>query len=73
MKRNDVIFQETKDSSVIMGYSWDGSILHIQFVSGKEYEYKWVPAKVIYNLLHCDSVGRFYNKNIKGQYTMERV
>lgn len=49
-------------------YDIETETLHVQFNSGKTYEYTGVPASVYNGLLEATSAGQFFNANIKGVY-----
>lgn len=70
-KENDIIGgMHYPDSSFIEWYCWDekeGLILH--FESGREYQYKSVPFREFEDFHISASKGRYYNQEIKGQYT----
>jgi hypothetical protein len=50
-------------------YDIETETLQIQFVSGKVYPYQGVPASVYNGLLEASSSGKFFNENIKDQYS----
>lgn len=51
-----------------VGYDEDGEVLYITFNSGVTYSYDMVPQAIYEELLAADSVGSYFNKNIKGYY-----
>jgi len=50
-------------------YDIETGRLQIQFYSGKIYAYGEVPASVYNGLLEATSAGKFFNENIKDQYS----
>jgi hypothetical protein len=63
--------QSTSLASV--GYDGAGKILEIEFISGAVYRYTAVPEKVYRELLAAESKGRYFSKNIRGQYEFVKV
>jgi len=45
-------------------------VLQITFASGRQYEYYDVPLEEVVGLVKADSVGRYFNENIKNHYTV---
>ena len=57
-----------------IGYSGVYGDLYIRFLeSQKEYAYKDVERTVYYDFLDAESIGGYYNANIKGQYDCIRL
>ena len=63
------------DSSQIskVGYSEEHKVLAVEFNTGTLYYYKDVPKEMHEKMLKADSVGRFLNQQIKGDYEYERI
>lgn len=62
------------DSSAIAGlaYERDKRVLHVLFHHGGLYSYSGIGYKRFYNLIHSDSVGKYFNQAIKpGPHTKE--
>lgn len=60
-------------SSNISRIGHDGEDMLILFNSGVAYRYKAVP-KVVYELAaEAESVGQFFHRHIKGQFTYEKL
>ena len=49
-------------------YDPESKTLTIRFQNGREYGYSGVPVEVAQALIHADSPGRFFNREIKGNY-----
>ena len=64
-----------KDSSVIITFNYDQEeeTLTIRFRSGATYEYYDVPENTYYAFVQADSLGEFFNSEIKGTYPYCRV
>ncbi len=56
-----------------VGYDSDLETLEIQFKSGGVYQYFNVPAFMYERLMSADSLGRFFNAEIKGHYPEAKV
>ena len=54
-------------------YDEDTTELDITFVSGKIYRYFGVPPATYVDLLDADSVGEFFNQNIKNAFRFIEV
>lgn len=71
-----VSMRSTPDSTCFssVGYSaiWERLVVVFRD-SGSGYQYFDVPQWVWYTLLNADSMGRYYNTDIKGRYTCERL
>lgn len=44
----------------------------VEFANRGKYEYFDVPANVIREFIEADSVGKYFNQNIRGQYREEQ-
>ncbi len=56
-----------------VGYDYDREILQIEFNSGAVYQYSAVAPEVWEDLQSTDSIGSFYNREIKGYYPSVKV
>jgi hypothetical protein len=56
-----------------VGYDEDREILQIEFNSGAVYQYAHVEPELWEDLQSTDSIGSFYNHEIKGYYRSERI
>lgn len=63
------------DSSFILKMSWfeDGNILMLTFATGSIWAYYNVPIDVYSKFCKSISYGRYFNTNIRGKYTQQRV
>ena len=68
MKRQEV------DSSSInsIGYDEESEILEIEFRGGV-YQYEGVPEYVYNDLMNAGSTGKFFNEDIKNEYSCSRL
>ncbi len=56
-----------------VGYDEDREILQIEFNNGAVYQYSAVEPEVWEDLQETDSIGSFYNREIKGYYPSVKV
>jgi hypothetical protein len=56
-----------------VGYDYDREILQIEFKSGSVYQYSEVEPELWEDLQETDSIGSFYNQEIKGYYPSVRI
>lgn len=63
------------DSSVIaaIGYESALSRLEVHFHTGRVYRYFLVPQSVYDELVEAESVGRYFNRNVRNRYRAEEV
>lgn len=62
------------DSSmaITIGYDPATSTLEIEFKSGEVWQYHQVPKNVYYEMI-SDSIGKYFQAHIKGQYAESQV
>jgi len=65
----------TVQSSVIasIGYSPGDKTLEVEFQTGRVYQYEGVPPKQHAALMAAESVGRYFNENIRDQYAAKEL
>lgn len=65
---------ETVTSSTInaVGYEESNNILKVNFKNGSTYVYQNVPKTVYQEFLTSESKGKFFNRNIRGQYEYQK-
>jgi KTSC domain len=56
-----------------VGYDSEEQILQVEFQNGAIYQYSGVEEDTWKDLHSTDSVGRFFNQQIKGRYASERI
>jgi hypothetical protein len=56
-----------------IGYNEETQVLQIEFSSGSVYQYSDVEPDIWESLQEADSTGRFFNSEIKGYYSSQRV
>jgi hypothetical protein len=56
-----------------VGYDAATNVLEIEFVDGDVYRYYAVPQRVHRELLAADSMGRYFQSQIRDQYGYERI
>ncbi len=63
------------DSSMAnaVGYDEENQVLQIEFASGAIYQYSGVEPEVWEELHDTDSIGKYYNAEIKGNYDCDRI
>lgn len=69
MKRTAV----TSSTVVSAGYDEGSRAMEIEFVGGAVYRYDGVPRRVFEELLAADSVGRYFNEQVRDVYAFTRV
>ena len=75
MESSQNLLTKGKKSSRIlkMSYIESKKLLTITFNSGAIYEYYDVPMEVTDGIIQADSLGKYFDKNIKGIYNYRRV
>ena len=58
---------------VSISYNLNEEILEIEFKGNRIYQYKDVPEFIYQDLINSESVGKYFNTNIKDQYETEKV
>jgi hypothetical protein len=63
------------DSSMAnaVGYDEESQVLQIEFANGAIYQYAGVEPETWEGLHDTDSIGRYYNAEIKGNYQCDRI
>lgn len=56
-----------------IGYDSNTNILQIEFHNGAVYQYSEIDQDTWQDLHQADSVGKFFNENVRGKYQYERV
>jgi KTSC domain len=59
--------------AIAVGYDRDEQILQVEFQSGSVYQYLGVDEDTWEDLHTSDSVGSFFNQEIKGRYDCDRL
>lgn len=61
------------ESIASVGYDAAAAILEVEFNSGRLYQYFEVPPMVHEELVHADSIGAYFNANIRPIYPYLQV
>lgn len=63
------------DSSMAnaLGYNAENHILQVEFKNGAVYQYTGVESEIWDELQETDSIGKYFNHEIRGNYQCERV
>lgn len=61
------------ESSSIDSVGYEDEVLEVRFKNGGLYRYFGVPPEVCFDLLKADSIGRFFNRRIRGSYPGKRL
>jgi len=61
------------NSSIIKEVGYDGKDLYINLTTNSNYKYENVPSKVYKEFLKADSLGQYFNKNIRNSYKYVRM
>lgn len=64
---------ETPQSSNIAVVEHEGSTLYITFKNKSRYSYEGVTERLYEELIKAESVGKFFNKNVKGVFPFKKV
>jgi hypothetical protein len=56
-----------------VGYDRRRRVLEVEVDGGAVYQYLDVPAREYFALISADSVGRYYNQQIKANYDFRKV
>ncbi|PMB18870.1 KTSC domain-containing protein [Fischerella thermalis] len=56
-----------------IGYDSDRNILQIEFHNGAVYQYSDIDEDTWQDLHQADSIGKFFNENVRGKYQYERI
>ena len=56
-----------------VGYDPSQQVLQVEYSNGSVYEYSDIDTETWESLQTTDSIGRFINQNIKGQYQSKRI
>ena len=67
--------REYVESTMIRSYGFDSSIsiLEVEFNSGAVWQYYDVSESLYYEMKSSSSCGKFFNANIKGQYSESQI
>ena len=65
-------YTETIKSSIIQDFYLEKSILKVQHLNGKMYEYIGVPRNTYIKMVNSDSPSRFARRHIYGNYTYRK-
>jgi len=69
MLRHEVNSSELRS----VGYDVSTSLLEAEFHSGEVYQYFDVPAQFVLELLEADSLGRYFNAQIRSKFRFKKV
>lgn len=69
------MYRQRVDSSAVasVGYDRKRHVLEVEVEGGAIYQYLDVPAREYFALVSADSVGRYYNQQIKANYEFRLV
>jgi hypothetical protein len=56
------------DSTAIRAVGYDGCTLTVEFHAGRIYDHPGVPYSVYREFMNASSMGRYYNRCIRGKY-----
>ncbi|PLZ99950.1 KTSC domain-containing protein [Fischerella thermalis CCMEE 5268] len=56
-----------------IGYDGDRNILQIEFHNGAVYQYSDIDQDTWQDLHQADSIGKFFNENVRGKYQYKRI
>jgi hypothetical protein len=69
------MYRQRVDSSAVrsVGYDKGRRILEVEVAGGAVYQYLDVPAREYFALVSADSVGRYYNQQVKDTYEFRKL
>jgi hypothetical protein len=69
------MYRQAVDSSAVrsVGYDRRRRVLEVEVDGGAVYQYLDVPGREYFALISADSVGRYYNQQIKANYDFRKV
>jgi hypothetical protein len=69
------MYRQSVESSAVLsvGYDRHRRVLEVEVDGGAVYQYLEVPAREYFALVSADSVGRYYNQQIKANYEFRKV
>ena len=75
MRENTSMRRTAVESSTMLSVGYDSTehVLEIEFTSGVVYQYLEVPATIFKALMDADSKGRYFNREIRDDYTALRA
>jgi hypothetical protein len=56
-----------------VGYDADSEELHVQFKGGGLYRYEGVPQETHTDMMGSDSIGKFIDQSVKGQFPFTKL
>jgi len=67
--------RQSVDSSMIaaIGYDAETQTVEVEFKRGAIWQYEGVPAPVYQAMMESESIGKYFNAEIKGQYPETEV
>lgn len=73
IEQNLVEYNETISTSQILNYSYEKSLLQLNFVDGSSYEYFGVPKTVYNKFCNADAPARFCRRSIYNEFVYRKV
>lgn len=67
---NIMRWDDLPSSNIAKAAYYEGD-LYIQFINGRKYRYFEVPQRVVSELLVAESVGKYFNDEIRDEYITE--
>lgn len=66
--------EQVKSSNIkSVGYDPEQTLLEVEFKNGAVYQYEDVPEDIYQDMLVAESVGKYFNTQVKGVYAEKRV
>jgi hypothetical protein len=69
------MYRQRVESSAVLsvGYDQKRRVLEVEVEGGEVYQYLEVPAREYFALVSAESVGRYYNQQIKANYDFRKA
>jgi len=73
MKITKEKLQVNSSAIISMSYKFEEKTLLVKFIGGRKYVFNNVSTEIFFGLKHSESIGKFFNKMIKGNYKFETL
>ena len=65
---------EVNSSAILkMAYSFEDKLLTVKFANSRVYQFENVTTEIFYAMKHSESIGKFFNKNIRWNYKFNPI
>lgn len=71
--KGNAMNRQSVESSNLSSVGWENGILEVEFKNGSVYKYFDVPQEEYVALMNATSLGKYFNTNIRNNYTSEKL